>query len=171
MTPRQQQGTEESPLREPGTAERGAAPPKEALLAGIVESSADAIIGWTLGGTIFSWNVGAEKLLGYFIAEAVGEYIGIIVPPERQVEIESLRHRTEADERLERYETVLVKKATLLGLGPGSTGVSLRAKFRLKSGDDALHHRPTFGADRTRRRNNRKSDSSTHAAGKTRRRY
>jgi PAS domain S-box-containing protein len=110
MTPRQQQGTEESLLREPGTAERGAAPPKEALLAGIVESSADAIIGWTLGGTIFSWNVGAEKLLGYFIAEAVGEYIGIIVPPERQVEIESLRHRTEADETLEGYETVLVKK-------------------------------------------------------------
>src|SRR6476620_777472 len=110
MTPRQQQGTEESLLREPGTAERGAAPPKEALLAGIVESSADAIIGWPLGGTIFSWNVGAEKLLGYFIAEAVGEYIGIIVPPERQVEIESLRHRTEADETLEGYETVLVKK-------------------------------------------------------------
>jgi hypothetical protein len=82
MTPRQQEGTEESLLREPGTAERGAAPPK----------------------------VGAEKLLGYFIAESVGEYIGIIVPPERQVEIESFRQRTEADETLEGYETVLVKK-------------------------------------------------------------
>ena len=32
-------------------------------------------------------------------------------------------------------------------------------------------YRLTFGADRTRRRNNRKSDSTTHAADKTRRRY
>ena len=55
-----------------------------------------------------------------------------------------------------------------MGLGPGSTGVSLRTKFRFKSRDDALQHRPTFGADRARRRNNRKSDSPTHAAGKAR---
>ena len=79
-----------------GDSRAGAAPPKEALLAAIVESSADAIIGWTLEGAIFSWNVGAEKLFGYSIAEAVGQSIAIIVPPERQVEIESLRRKTEA---------------------------------------------------------------------------
>jgi PAS domain S-box-containing protein len=110
MKPGREQGTGESLLREPGTAERGAATPKEALLAAIVEASADAIIGWTLEGAIFGWNVGAEKLFGYSNVEAVGQYVAIIVPPERQVEIESLRRKTEADETMEGYETVLTKK-------------------------------------------------------------
>ena len=101
MKPGREQGTGESLLREPGTAEPGAATPKEALLAAIVEASADAIIGWTLEGAIFSWNVGAEKLFGYSSAEAVGQYIAIIVPSERQVEIESRRRNTEADETRE----------------------------------------------------------------------
>ena len=74
MKPGREQGTEESLLRrEPGTVERGLRPPKEALLAAIVETSADAIIGWTLEGAIFSWNGGAEKLFGYSSAEAVGQ--------------------------------------------------------------------------------------------------
>ena len=110
MKPGREQGTGESLLREPGTAEPGAATPKEALLVAIVEASADAIIGWTLEGAIFGWNVGAEKLFGYSNAEAVGQFIAIIVPPERQVEIESLRRKTEADETMEGYETVLMKK-------------------------------------------------------------
>ena len=75
-----------------------------------MEASADAIIGWTLEGAIFGWNVGAEKLFGYSNVEAVGQYVAIIVPPERQVEIESLRRKTEADETMEGYETVLMKK-------------------------------------------------------------
>ena len=110
MKPGREQGAGESLLRESGTAEPGAATPKEALLAAIVEASADAIIGWTLEGAIFGWNVGAEKLFGYSNAEAVGQFIAIIVPPERQVEIESLRRKTEADETMEGYETVLMKK-------------------------------------------------------------
>ena len=110
MKPGQEKGMGGSLLRGAGDSRTGGCTSEEALLAAIVESSADAIIGWTLGGTIFSWNVGAEKLFGYFIAEAVGQYIAIIIPPERQIEIESLRRKTEQDETVEGYETVLVKK-------------------------------------------------------------
>lgn len=42
------------------------------LLAGIVESSDDAIVGRDLDGTVRSWNAGAERLLGYSAEEMIG---------------------------------------------------------------------------------------------------
>jgi PAS domain S-box-containing protein len=43
------------------------------LLAAIVESSEDAVIGCTLGGIIIIWNHGAERLFGYSAQEILGE--------------------------------------------------------------------------------------------------
>ena len=50
------------------------------LLARIVESSDDAIIGKTLDGKIVSWNPGAERMYGYSAAEAMGSSISMLVP-------------------------------------------------------------------------------------------
>ncbi len=52
-----------------------------ALLASIVESLDDSIIGTDLEGTILSWNHGAERLWGYSAEEALGRHITLLFPP------------------------------------------------------------------------------------------
>jgi diguanylate cyclase (GGDEF)-like protein/PAS domain S-box-containing protein len=52
-------------------------------LAAIVENSHDAIFSRSLDGTILSWNAGAEKMLGYTAAEAIGRPITFTLPPNR----------------------------------------------------------------------------------------
>ena len=81
-----------------------------AHLAAIVETCEDAIISHTLGGTILSWNSGAERIFGYSMAEMVGETIEKIVPPERLNEILDTRDLIERGRRLERIETLRLRR-------------------------------------------------------------
>jgi two-component system cell cycle sensor histidine kinase/response regulator CckA len=48
------------------------------LLASIVESSEDAIIGMTLEGTIVSWNVGAAHIYGYSLEQIINRPIFLL---------------------------------------------------------------------------------------------
>src|SRR5579864_9030883 len=57
------------------------------LLASIVDSSEDAIIGKTLEGIITSWNRGAQRIYGYSGEEVMGKSISILAPPDRPDEI------------------------------------------------------------------------------------
>ena len=82
----------------------------QALLAAVVESSDDAIITKTLDGVITSWNLGAERLFGYAAAEAIGQPITLIIPPERQAEEPAIQKRLRAGERIDHFETVRASK-------------------------------------------------------------
>ena len=51
-------------------------------LAAIVAATHDSIIGWTPDGTITSWNPASERLYGYSAAEAIGNPMLMLVPPD-----------------------------------------------------------------------------------------
>jgi PAS domain S-box-containing protein len=79
-------------------------------LATIVESSEDAILGYTLEGVLTSWNPGAERLFGYAAREVVGQSVDRLVPPERPDELPDILARLRRGERIEHYETQRVRK-------------------------------------------------------------
>jgi two-component system sensor kinase FixL len=75
------------------------------VLATIVDSSNDAIIGETLEGTISSWNGGAERIYGYTAVEVVGKPIAILVPPDLQEDIPWMLEQLKRGECVSHYET------------------------------------------------------------------
>jgi PAS domain S-box-containing protein len=77
-----------------------------ARLAAIVESSDDIIIGKTLDGTITSWNPAAERILGYVAAEAIGQSIKLIIPPDRWDEEDIVLAHIRRGKKVEHFETV-----------------------------------------------------------------
>jgi len=77
-----------------------------ALLAAIVDSSDDAIIGKTLDGVIVSWNGGAQRIYGYTPSEAIGRSIMLIVPEEHQGEMRRMLGELKAGRRVGSHETV-----------------------------------------------------------------
>ncbi|MGB7753538.1 MAG: PAS domain S-box protein [Candidatus Acidiferrales bacterium] len=76
----------------------------------IVESSDDAIISKDLSGIILSWNAAAQRLFGFSEAEAVGQPITIIFPPELYDEETNILERLRAGEHIVHYETTRVTK-------------------------------------------------------------
>jgi len=99
--------------------ERRQAESEQALLASIVSSTDDAVISISPELKITTWNRGAEKLLGFTAAEAIGRPVTIFNPAEPQTRVErrsaDLLARAR-DHRLgvERLELVLRKKDGML---------------------------------------------------------
>jgi len=79
-------------------------------LASIIESSNDAIIIHTLGGTIVSWNAGAQQLYGYEAGEVLGKPGSILLPPDQREELPEMLERLQGGERVEMHDTVHVRK-------------------------------------------------------------
>jgi len=83
---------------------------RTSLLASIVDSSEDAIIGKTPEGEITSWNRAAESMYGYTAEEIIGKKVNLLLTPERKNEMEEILKKIKSGERMEHYETVRRRK-------------------------------------------------------------
>jgi len=90
---------------------------KSAMLAAIIESSNDAIVGKGLDSVVTSWNKSAEEMFGYKAEEIIGQSIMKIIPPERQHEELNIITKIKNGEHVEHFETQrLTKDHRLLDL-------------------------------------------------------
>ena len=75
-------------------------------LAAIVAHSVDAIIGKTLDGQITSWNAAAEAMFGHTAAQAVGQPVGLLLPPGHEGEQAQILARLARGEHVPPLDTV-----------------------------------------------------------------
>lgn len=80
------------------------------MLAAIVESTDDAIVGKTLDGRILTWNAGAERVFGWTAEEMVGENIRVLIPDDRQGEEDAIIASISCGERVPTFETIRKRK-------------------------------------------------------------
>jgi PAS domain S-box-containing protein len=83
---------------------------ERASLGAIVEGAEDGIIGETLEGVVTSWNLGAEKVLGYTAEEIVGTSSQRLYPMERLPELEMLLAHARKGEQVGHFETQRMRK-------------------------------------------------------------
>jgi len=80
------------------------------ILASIVESTDDAIIGKDLDGTVISWNRAAEALYGYTAEEMVGQSLDRIVPPDPAAEVAAITEEVRQGRPVRHIETTRVRR-------------------------------------------------------------
>ncbi len=80
------------------------------LMASIVESSEDGIIGKDLHGIITSWNGGAQRIYGYSFEEVKGRSVSILNPPDVPDETPMILDKVNKGEPLRHFETVRKRK-------------------------------------------------------------
>jgi PAS domain S-box-containing protein len=86
-------------------AERRQAEATHARLAAIVESSADAIFTTTAQGVVESWNLGAQRILGYPSEVMLGAHVSQMVPDEASPALEDQMHAAMKGQPLDPHDT------------------------------------------------------------------
>ncbi|MBB6108654.1 PAS domain S-box-containing protein [Mucilaginibacter lappiensis] len=95
---------------------------KQGVLSAIVDSSDDTILSKTLDGIITSWNKAAVKMFGYTEAEAIGQHISLIIPPDRLNEETFIIGEVSKGNKVDHFQTI--RRAKNGNLVPISLSVS-----------------------------------------------
>lgn len=79
-------------------------------LAGIIENTDDAIVGFSKAGNIEYWNSGAEKLLGYSEKEILGKDISTLFSEDKKSAYDNIIQKTLEGKDAQRFESDLLSK-------------------------------------------------------------
>jgi PAS domain S-box-containing protein len=80
------------------------------LLASIVESSDDAIIGKDLDANVTSWNHAAQKMFGYSEEEIKGKNLSILLPLNLSHKLDYEMVKIKLGHSIKHFDTIMVKK-------------------------------------------------------------
>jgi PAS domain S-box-containing protein len=94
----------------PGDIGAGSGTARPELLAAILDSCDDAIVGETLGGVITSWNPAAARMYGYQAAEAIGQPVTVLCPAGRVTESKEILGRIGRGERVVHHQSTRRRK-------------------------------------------------------------
>jgi PAS domain S-box-containing protein len=79
-------------------------------LASIIEYSSDAIVIFTLNGSIVSWNTAAETIYGYSGGEILGRPRRLLMASDQADDLPEIVEKLKRGERIKRFETVHIAK-------------------------------------------------------------
>jgi two-component system CheB/CheR fusion protein len=82
---------------------------EHARLAAIVNSSRDAIFGFSLDERITSWNASAERIFGLSSAQVVGQPLNLLLPPDPSEDTKKFFVSHERSQRLAEFEMTWVR--------------------------------------------------------------
>src|ERR1035441_514811 len=80
------------------------------LMTAAVQSSNLAFLATDINGIITGWNQSAERLFGYSANEAIGCGTEMLVPDDRRHQVETIRGKFRAGERIDNMATVRLGK-------------------------------------------------------------
>lgn len=90
--------------------DRRRASEKQGVLSAIIDTSDDTILSKTLKGIITSWNKSAERMFGYTEAEAIGQHISLIIPPDRLQEENYIIGEVTKGNKIDHFQTLRLAK-------------------------------------------------------------
>jgi PAS domain S-box-containing protein len=79
-------------------------------LASIIDCANDAIVVYTLGGTIVSWNAGAERLYGYMPSEVLGRSRYMLRASDQPDDLSTISEKLKRQEPVPLCEAVHIQK-------------------------------------------------------------
>jgi PAS domain S-box-containing protein len=91
-------------------AERKRLQERVSQLASIIDGANDAIVVYTLGGTIASWNEGAEKLYGYAPKEVLGRSVRMLMDPDQPLDVAMVSEKLKRQERIRLCQAIHIRK-------------------------------------------------------------
>lgn len=79
-------------------------------LASIIECANDAIVIYTMGGTIVSWNTAAESIYGYSASEVLGRSRYMLAAPDQPDEVSEISEKLKRQERIPPCQAIHIRK-------------------------------------------------------------